>query len=293
VPHPALSYAGKRRALDGILAAGLPIGPTNVLRAALSALKGGGLAAAIWPAHSLTLALLDVPASTPWALAAGPTLPAPAPRRAAVWRRLPDLQLPPATLQALARAHAAPPPPERRRRGRSTFVVVGDHRLAAAGAAREARRRGYRCRVLPGRVRGDATRLGQRLGRAARGLLAVAGPPTCLIRTGEPIIHLPAGAGPGGRCQQVALAAATELDGSAGVVVLAAGTDGRDGPGTAAGGLTDGGTLARAWRGGRDPHLDLSACAAGASLAAAGDLLDTGPTQTNVNDLFLVLTAGS
>jgi hydroxypyruvate reductase len=142
VPHPALSYAGKRRALDGILAAGLPIGPTNVLRAALSALKGGGLAAAIWPAHSLTLALLDVPASTPWALASGPTLPAPAPRRAAVWRRLPDLQLPPATLQALARAHAAPPPPERRRRGRSTFVVVGVHRLAAAGAAREARRLG-------------------------------------------------------------------------------------------------------------------------------------------------------
>ncbi len=292
VPRPGLGQEGKRRILARLLDAGLPVSEMNLLRASLSALKGGGLARAALPARTVTLALMDVPLGAPWALASGPARSAPAGSAAKLAAHLPDLGLGQDVtrllLDALALQERLPP-----LRVPAPFLVIGDRRLAASGAAREARRLGYRCRIVPGRVRGEATRLGLRLGEEAVRLSRAAGSPICVIRTGEPVAHPPAGSGPGGRCQQAALAAATRLAGVRRALVLAAGTDGRDGPGSAAGALADGGTVERATRAGLDPEADLARHAAGASLAAAGDLLRTGPTGTNVNDLFLVLARRS
>ena len=98
---------------------------------------------------------------------------------------------------------------------------------------------------------------------------------------------LPETPGRGGRCQQLALAAAAELAGLPGRVLLAAGTDGGDGPGLAAGALVDGGTVARGQARGLDPLDCLRRADAGAFLEASGDLIHTGASGTNVMDLLL------
>jgi hydroxypyruvate reductase len=97
------------------------------------------------------------------------------------------------------------------------------------------------------------------------------------------------GAGSGGRCQEWALAAAIELDGVEGIVALAAGTDGTDGPTDAAGALADGATLKRARERGHDPGTRLARNDSNPVFAALGDLLVTGPTNTNLLDLYLLL----
>ena len=102
------------------------------------------------------------------------------------------------------------------------------------------------------------------------------------------------GKGLGGRCQEFALAAALALEGEAGIVALAAGTDGTDGPTTAAGALADGETASRARRHGIDPAAALGENDSNPVFAALGDLVVTGPTNTNLLDLYLLLVeAGS
>ena len=98
-----------------------------------------------------------------------------------------------------------------------------------------------------------------------------------------------AGAGTGGRCQEFALAAALELAGAPNLTVLAAGTDGTDGPTDAAGAIADGGTLARAACRRVDPHSSLAANDSHAFFRATGDLVMTGPTGTNLLDLYLLV----
>jgi hydroxypyruvate reductase len=101
------------------------------------------------------------------------------------------------------------------------------------------------------------------------------------------------GRGRGGRCQEFALAAAREIQGRDDVVVLAAGTDGTDGPTDAAGGLVDGGTVTRIAAAGGDAGAALDDNDAHRALRLAGDLISTGPTNTNLLDLYLVLRNGA
>jgi len=113
-------------------------------------------------------------------------------------------------------------------------------------------------------------------------------PPACVIAAGETTVTV-RGSGRGGRCQELALAAALALDGVKDVVVLAGGTDGTDGPTDAAGGFADGETVARLRTAGVDPRAALDANDAHAALGASGDLLVSGPTNTNLLDLYLVV----
>jgi hydroxypyruvate reductase len=105
---------------------------------------------------------------------------------------------------------------------------------------------------------------------------------------GETVVQVK-GSGLGGRNQELALAAALDLAGVENVVIASVGTDGTDGPTDAAGGVIDGSTVARIVAGGENPHQALTNNDAYHALAAGGDLLKTGPTGTNVNDLVLVL----
>jgi glycerate 2-kinase len=138
--------------------------------------------------------------------------------------------------------------------------------------------------VSPGRFDGDAQALGLRF---ASELLE--GPPGLSARGGESVVQLPERPGRGGRSQHLALCAARQLAGSDDVFLLAVGTDGTDGPTADAGALVDGGTVARVRAAGLDPYECLARADSAAALAAAGDLIHTGPTGTNVGDLVLSL----
>jgi len=121
--------------------------------------------------------------------------------------------------------------------------------------------------------------------RDGRGPVAA---PACVIAGGETTVTV-RGKGAGGRCQEFGLAAALALEGQDGVVALAAGTDGTDGPTDAGGAVVDGGSARRARERGLDPRASLDANDSNPVLAASGDLVVTGPTNTNLLDLYLLL----
>lgn len=133
---------------------------------------------------------------------------------------------------------------------------------------------------LAGEAAGQGSRLAARLG---------AGPAGLLLAGGETTVTLPSNPGRGGRCQQLALAAALELAGRDGLALLACGTDGVDGASGDAGAVVDGGSCARIGDAGLDPRRQLAAADAGTALEAAGDLVHTGPTGTNVCDIVMGL----
>jgi len=114
-------------------------------------------------------------------------------------------------------------------------------------------------------------------------------PQALLVAGGETVVRLPARPGHGGRCQHLALAAARLIAGHPEYLLLAAGTDGRDGASEDAGAIVDGGTLARIADAGLDAEAGLAAADSGTLLEAAGDLVYTGPTGTNVGDIVLAL----
>jgi glycerate-2-kinase len=150
--------------------------------------------------------------------------------------------------------------------------------------AAEARRLGYRAEVLTHGLQGEAREVARDLVARARRLP----PRTCLIAGGETTVTV-RGKGRGGRCQEFALAAALELSADDRLVVLAAGTDGSDGPTDAAGAITDATTITRGERTGRAAAAALDDNDAYTFLAGAGDLVVSGPTNTNLLDVYAVL----
>jgi glycerate 2-kinase len=165
-----------------------------------------------------------------------------------------------------------------------THHIVARLADALEAAAAAGRQLGHAVRLPPEFLHGEAATVGR---QAARELLE--GPPGLTIWGGETRVCLPDQPGRGGRNQHLALAAATILEGSADAWLLAAGSDGSDGPGEDAGALVDGGTLARGREWGLDPQRALREADSGTFLDAAGDLLHTGPTGTNVMDLLIGL----
>jgi hydroxypyruvate reductase len=168
--------------------------------------------------------------------------------------------------------------------------IVASLGSACRAAAVAARAQGLMARVVRARIEGDAAELGVRV------IASLARQPEDIVqvRGGESTVRLPASPGRGGRNQHLALAAALELErrGLREVSLLAAGTDGVDGASNDAGALVDAGTCQRGRDGGCDPDVSLARADSGTFLEAAGDLLHTGPTLTNVGDLVLGLRLG-
>lgn len=178
-------------------------------------------------------------------------------------------------------------PTVRGRRGDLTRIVASN-RDGLAGAAREARRRGLNARISRRRLTGEARDAGLSLARAARRLA----PGAALLAGGETTVSLGRARGTGGRSLEVALAAAIALEGTSNVAILAAGSDGRDGSSRAAGARVDGSTAERARRRGLDPERALARHDSEPLLEAAGALLVTGPTGTNVADWAFAVRYG-
>jgi glycerate 2-kinase len=266
------------------LQSGAAIAQVNALRRRVSRLKGGGLARIALGRRTHALMISDVPDDDPRIIGSGllhafPDETAGAPGTAA---------LPPELRDFLDRAPSS-------RRGIADVPEVPVRIVASAGsacraAAAAARAHGLQVRLVRTRIDGDAARLGVRfaasLARQSEGVVQVRG--------GESTVSLPAQPGRGGRNQHLALAAALELErrGLHAAYLLAAGTDGIDGSSSDAGALVDVETCQRGRDAGCDPTDSLVRADSGTFLEAAGDLLHTGPTLTNVGDLVLGLRLG-
>lgn len=284
-PAPGVSLADLQAVTAALLAAGADIATLNAVRRHCLRAAGGGLARTASGAAGLwALVLSDVVGDDRATIASGPTVASPttpAEALAALARHLAPAAIPPGVHAHLA---AAPPPRADPAIARARTVLVGSNADAVAAAAAEAARRGYAV-TTPAPLSGDAAVAGRAL--AARLVAGADGGLTAVVAGGETTVRVVPG-GHGGRCQQLALAAATEIAGRA-AVLLAAGTDGVDGPTDAAGACVDGATVARARAAGRDPERALAATDAHALLAATGDLLVTGPSGTNVADVVVGL----
>jgi hydroxypyruvate reductase len=165
-----------------------------------------------------------------------------------------------------------------------TNVVIGNNALVTDAAVAAADRTGYRPTFLTRALEGEAREVARDLVRRARALA----PPACLVAGGETTVTV-RGKGRGGRAQEFALAAALEIAGQDRITVLAAGTDGTDGPTDATGAIVDGGTVARGSTVGLDARRSLDDNDAYVFLRGTGDLIVSGPTRTNLLDLYLVL----
>lgn len=301
-PAEGLSLADKLSATRLLLASGATIDEMNCVRKHLSAVKGGRLAAALAPAAILSLVLSDVVGDGLDVIASGPTVPDPttfADALAIVRRRGLASRLPGAVLRRLEDGAAGrleeTPKPGSPAFSRATASLVGANRLALAAAADEARQLGYNCLVLSSRVTGEAREAALVYLGIGKDIVASAFPlarPACILAGGETTVTL-RGRGRGGRNQEMALAflvalGASPRDGE-GLSFLSAGTDGIDGPTDAAGALVDLGLYRRALAAGLDPAGALGDNDSYGFFSAAGGLVKTGPTGTNVCDLQVLL----
>jgi len=290
-PAPPITLEEKQAVTRLLLAAGATINELNAVRKHLSRFKGGLLARAAAPAAVLTLALSDVIGDPLDVIASGPTAPdstSYAEALAVLERRGVVGRTPGSVLERLA-AGGRGEIPETPKRGdpvfeRVTNLVIGNNALVVDAAAAEAARLGYRPHVLTRSLQGEARDVARELLGRARAMPG----PACLIAGGETTVTV-RGRGRGGRCQEFALAAALHLEAAEDLVVLAAGTDGTDGPTDAAGGLVDGSTVARGRTAGFEAARMLADNDAHTFLAAMGDSVVAGPTNTNLLDLYLVL----
>jgi glycerate 2-kinase len=261
-----------------LLRSGADIGQINVVRRRLSRLKGGGLARAIAPATMETLVVSDVIGDGPATIASGPTV-AVADSTGAALQVVRDLRiaerLPAAVLGVLRASMPALPPI-----AAGSVKIVASGPAAAHAAAAAAEERGYPAVVVDTQLSGEASDAGgEVLARSSAGMSVFAGETTVTVR----------GSGIGGRNHEAALAVATLISGRPDTFFLAAGTDGIDGGCSAAGAVVDGTTLLRARALGLDAADSLERNDSGPFFAALGDQIVTGPTGTNVGDLWIVL----
>jgi glycerate-2-kinase len=292
-PLPGLTLADLRATTKLLLESGAEIGELNCVRKHLTAASGGRLAAAGARARRiLVLVVSDVLGDDLATIGSGPCAPDPT-RHAdalAVLRRRGILPAVPAAvrrqLENGARGERAESPkPGDPAFGRVVHALLATNRDALAAARAEARMRGLEARIVTDQLRGEAGELGARLAALARAA-APGERPVLLLAGGEPTVTV-RGGGRGGRAQELALAAALALAGDARVSLLAAGTDGSDGPTPAAGAFADGGTVARGAALGLDARACLDDNDAYGFFAREGGAFVTGPTGTNVMDLVL------
>jgi glycerate 2-kinase len=297
-PSPGLSLADLQAATDLLLACGAPIGVINALRKHCEELKGGRLAQRAGPAAVAALIISDVVGSPLDVIASGPTVPDPttyADVLAALGRYGVAGAMPPAVLGHL-RAGSRGERPETPKPADPGWARVSNSLVASNEDARRAvaalgRAEGWAVVELEEPIEGEAGLAGQELGRRLRRLAANIERPTLLLGGGETTVSLAgvASGARGGRNQELALAAALELDGIANAALLALATDGGDGASPAAGALAGGDTLARARALGLDAAAALRSHNSYPFWSALGDAVLLGPTLTNVNDLVVGL----
>ena len=280
-----------------LLASGARIDEINTLRRQLDRIKGGGVAQAT-KAKIISLILSDVIGNPLEAIASGPTVPDPTTRQDAVEvLKKYDLkqQLPASIKQIIGSESGLPEFQERTPAGTRApelhdvrNIIIGDNKLAARAALEQAKQDEFDAEILMNNMQGEARDMGVVLAKRLREEAGKRPRPFCLIAGGETTVKV-RGEGIGGRNQELALSAVNELSGLENAMLVSLATDGDDGPTDAAGAVVTGESARRAASLGLDAAGHLSRNDAYPFFDALGDLIKTGPTGTNVNDLVFLM----
>jgi len=302
LPGPAdgLTLAEKQRTTQMLLQSGATIQEVNAVRKHISKLKGGRFAKLVAPANCVSLILSDVIGDSLEAIASGPTVADSTTYGDCleIVRRYGLTDKTPHAVVNLLRRGAEGAIDETPKPSDAIFhkvqnVIIGSNRAALNGAERQAETFGYQTRVLSSSVEGESLTVAKSHAALVKEIARSGQPlrrPACVISGGETTVTI-RGDGLGGRNQEFALAAAVEIDGLDGVIVLSGGTDGTDGPTDAAGAIVDASTVQRGRARGLDAAAFLARNDSYHFLKATDDLLITGPTFTNVMDLQVMLVA--
>lgn len=286
-PAPGITLAEKQALTQALLASGAPIGDINGIRKEISAVKGGRLAAAAYPARMLALMISDVPGDDPGDIASGPTVG----HRGDAALALATLArwgvTPPPSIDAFLRAGGDPVLPDDPRLSRVENVIYAAPVQSLAAAADLARAQGYAVDILGDALEGEAREVA-----ATHAALARAAKGPRLILSGGELTVTRRGDGIGGPNAEYALALALALDGAPGIHAIACDTDGVDGAAEVAGALIGPDTLARARAAGVDAAGALAQNDAHTFFDKIGGQVVTGPTLTNVNDFRAILIEG-
>jgi hydroxypyruvate reductase len=301
IPYPvdSITLQEKIAATHLLLASGATINQINCVRKHLSRLKGGGLARLAMPADLHAFILSDVLGDDLSAIASGPTVPDPTTHDDAIavftgkgiWDQVPASVQQHLQQGKLGLVPETPKPGDNAFKN-TTHTLIGSNAISVNAALKAAQNLGYETRLYSARLCGEARDEAEKWARHAKHLIDNGlTRPLALIAGGETTVTLK-GNGRGGRNQEMALAfalAAKQHGLTGDWTFLSGGTDGRDGPTDAAGGRVDPDSLQRMIDAGLDPIALLDNNDSYAALAGSGDLLDTGPTGTNVADLQVLL----
>jgi glycerate 2-kinase len=306
LPAGDLSLADMQTTTQLLLRAGATIHQINAIRKHLDDIKGGGLARLANGATIITLILSDVIGDDLSVIASGPTAPDPS-TFADAWRVIEDFSLIdqlPASIKHRLLAGKQSEIADTPKPGDALFeqvqtVIIGSNARAALAAQAAAQHLKFNTLLLSTSVQGEAREVAKVAGAIAQEIQRYNRPvakPACIIWGGETTVTLKGsglGGRPalGGRNQELALAAALVIDGQPGTLIAALGTDGTDGPTDAAGAIVTGETVGRGRSIGLEAAVFLAANDSYHFFQPLGDLIMTGPTGTNVNDVLFILVA--
>jgi glycerate 2-kinase len=286
-PRPGVTLADLARTTDLLLRAGAPIDALNAVRSPLSRVKAGGLRAAAPRSAWATLILSDVLGNDPRVIASGPTVPGGSDPGLAlkIIQQFGVLNQVPPSVRAALRSSTHEPGPARIHE--DVLFVIADNAAAVAAAAGRASALGSECRIVWQAAQGEAADLGRKF------VSAVAGVPDSIdvvLGGGEATVTV-RGDGRGGRNTEFSLAAALELErkGLMEWVIASLSTDGQDAMTGVAGAIADAGTPQRARDAGVDPVRALARNDSLSVFDVSGGSVETGPTATNVNDIYIAV----
>jgi glycerate 2-kinase len=300
LPYPAegITLEDKQTVTRILLEVGASIHEINALRKHLSLVKGGRLARLAFPSTLVSLILSDVIGDDLDSIASGPTVPDHSTfddclnilEKYRIFDRIPP------AVAEIFRKGARGEIEETPKPGNPVFertqnLIIGSNIMAVEAAAKKAEKLGYNTLILSTFIAGETRDVAGVHAAIAREILSSGNPlkrPACVLSGGETTVTI-CGKGKGGRNQEFSLAAALDINGLENIVVLSAGTDGTDGPTDAAGAIAEGATVSRARKLGMDPGHYLRENDSYNFFKALGDLIVTGPTNTNVMDLRIVL----
>jgi len=298
LPVEGITLADMKALTDALLRCGATINEINAVRKHLSQIKGGNLARLAYPAEVVSLILSDVVGSPLDVIASGPTVPDTT-TFADAWGVIERYglleELPGPIVERLQRGKEGLIP-ETPKEGDEAFtqtynLVIASNEVAAEAAVAKAEKLGFHALLLSTFVEGEAREVGKVFAAIAKEILRSGRPvprPACVVAGGETTVTV-RGRGLGGRNQEMALSAALQIAGLEEVMIIPLATDGTDGPTDAAGAIADGSTLRRAQEMGLSASQYLADNDSYHFFQQLGDLLITGPTNTNVNDLIFTL----
>jgi glycerate-2-kinase len=302
LPSTGLPLSDKQKTTNLLLKSGAKIDEINAVRKHLSDFKGGRLAEKLHPATVVSLIISDVVGDKLESIASGPTVPDDTTyadaytilQKRGLWRTVPSSvrkriqkgkegklsETPKGSSRIFKRVHN---------------VLVGTNKESCHAAAEALEKRGYHSLILSTRLQGEAREVGKKLAGICIGIrenqLPVA-PPAAVVAGGETTVRVH-GKGRGGRNQELVLSAALSIRGNPAILVSSIGTDGVDGPTDAAGAVADGSTVERGLRRGLDADTYLRENNSHEFFKKLKDLIVTGPTGTNVNDILIAIVGSA